>query len=204
MDELFKKEFDVHRQNQTPHPVMKQYKIDAVPFQHEKINEWRDNFMGIEYLHPQTSLTISGAIDDIWINKAGKLIIVDYKSTSKTGSINELSDSPWDQQYKRQLGIYKWLLEKNGFRVEDIGYLIYANAKTDEIGFDDKLVFETTLVPVEVETDWIEPTLVEIKNCLENEQFPESGAKCEFCPYREACGKKLQAIHKKTLFNQAD
>ena len=203
VDELFKKEFDVHRQNQTPHPVMKQYKIDAVPFQHEKINEWRDNFMGIEYLHPQTSLTISGAIDDIWINKAGKLIIVDYKSTSKTGSINELSDSPWDQQYKRQLGIYKWLLEKNGFRVEDIGYLVYANAKTDEIGFDDKLVFETTLVPVEVETEWIEPTLTKIKNCLVNEQFPESGAKCEFCPYREACGKKLQAIHKKTLFNQA-
>ena len=187
VDELFKKEFDVHRQNKTPHPVMKQYKIDAVPFQ-----------------HPQTGLTISGAIDDIWINRAGKLIIVDYKSTSKAGSIKELSDSPWDQQYKRQLGIYKWLLEKNGFKVEDVGYLVYANAKTDEIGFDDKLVFETTLVPVEVENEWIELTLTKIKNCLENEQFPESGDKCEFCPYREACGKKLQAIHKKTLFKKAN
>lgn len=197
VDELFKKEFDVHRKDQTPHPVMTEYKINAVPFQHEKMNTWRENFEGIEYHHPATGMTVSGAVDDIWKTPDGKLIIVDYKSTSKDGTITELSNSPWDQQYKRQLGVYKWLLENNGFKVEDTGYLVYANASKEEIGFDNKLVFETTLVPVEAETDWIEPTLLQIKDCLEKDHLPAIGDNCEFCPYREACGKKLQQIHKR-------
>lgn len=196
VDELFKKEFDVHRRERTPHPVMLEYNIKAIPFQHEKLNQWRDNFVGIEYRDPKTNLVISGAVDDIWITPAGTLIIVDYKSTAKDGSITELSDSPWDQQYKRQLGVYKWLLEKNGFKVEPVGYLVYANASTNEIGFDNKLIFETTLVSVAVETNWIAESLVKIKDCLETEHLPPIGEKCEFCPYREACGKKLQLIHR--------
>ena len=197
VDLLFKKEFDVHRADQTPHPVMTQYKINAVPFAHEQLDTWRENFEGITYIDPKTKMTISGAVDDIWMTPSGTLIIVDYKSTSKDGTISELSDSPWDQQYKRQLGVYKWLLEKNGFKVEDTGYLVYANASTEEIGFDNKLVFETTLVPVELETTWIEPTLTKIHETLEAETLPPIGDRCEFCPYREACGKKLQAIHRK-------
>jgi len=197
VDELFKKEFDVHRENKTPHPIMEQYKINAIPFQHKNMDTWRENFEGIEYHDTETGMTISGAIDDIWINPEGKLIIIDYKSTSKDGSITGLSDSPWDQQYKRQLGVYKWLLEKNGFKVEDTGYLVYANASKDEPSFDGKLVFENTLVSVDIDTDWIDPTIDKIKECLEKDYIPESGGKCEFCPYREACGKKLLEIHKR-------
>ena len=204
VDELFKKEFDVHRKNKTPHPVMTKYDIDAVPFAHKNMDTWRENFEGIEYKDSETGMTISGAIDDIWVTPKDTLIIVDYKSTSKEGTITELSDSPWDQQYKRQLGVYKWLLEKNGFTVEETGYLVYANASKDEDTFDDKLIFETTLVPVQIETEWIEPTLTEIKKCLDTETFPASGPKCEFCPYREACGKKLQHIHKNTQKKPTD
>lgn len=195
VDELFKKEFDIHRTGGTPHPIMTKYGIDAVPFAHTRINEWRDAFVGIEYKEPETSLVISGAVDDIWVTKDDTLIIVDYKSTSKEGSITKLSDSPWDQQYKRQLGVYRWLLEKNGFSVEKTGYLVYANASKDLDAFDDKLIFETTLVAVDTDTEWILPTLRSIKKCLEQNALPPIGDNCEFCPYREACGKKLQAIH---------
>jgi len=195
VDELFKKEFDVHRENKTAHPVMDQYKINAIPFEHKNMGTWRVNFEGIDYLHEETGMTICGAVDDIWINPEGKLIIVDYKSTSKDGSIIELGDSPWEQQYKRQLGVYKWLLEKNGFKVEETGYLVYANASKEEPSFDNKLVFETTLVAVEAVCDWIEPTLDKIKECLQKDHIPAAGDRCEFCPYREACGKKLLKIH---------
>jgi len=197
VDELFKKEFDVCREAKTPHPIMTEYKINAIPFQHANMNTWRENFEGIDYLDPATGMTICGAVDDIWITPAGTLIIVDYKSTSKEGSITELSDSPWDQQYKRQLGVYKWLLEHNGFKVEETGYLVYANASKEESGFDSKLVFETTVVPVIAEGDWIAPTLIAIKTCLDADHIPPIGPNCEFCPYREACGKKLQTIHKR-------
>lgn len=195
VDELFKKEFDLHRAEGTTHPIMEKYKINAIPFKHEKMDEWRENFVGIMTVHKATGLTISGAVDDVWITPEGKLIIVDYKSTSKDGTIDKLGDSPWEQQYTRQLGVYRWLLEQNGFKVEDTGYLVYANASKEEEEFDDKLVFETTVIPVEASTDWIEPTLLEIKETLDSETLPPIGDSCEFCPYREASGKKLQAIH---------
>ena len=61
--------------------------------------------------------------------------------------------------------------------------------------FDNKLLFETTLVKAEAKTDWIEETLIEIKETLESDKLPNIGERCEYCPYREASGKKLQAIY---------
>lgn len=195
VDELFKNEFDQYRKTQTPHPIMTEYKVDAVPFEHKDMDKWRDPFVGITHLHETTGLMISGGVDDVWVNKDDSLIIVDYKSTSKEGRIDKLGDSPWEKQYSRQLGVYRWLLEKNGFKVQDEGYLVYANADKTLPEFGNKLEFETTLVSVDAQTDWIEETLAEIKVCLDRKDLPPSGDKCEFCPYREAAGKKLQAIH---------
>ncbi len=195
VDALFKKEFDVYRKEQKPHPLMEQYHVDAVPFIHKDLDIWRDNFGGLEYVDPDTGLTISGAVDDIWQNSKGELIVVDYKATAKDGTIETLADSSWEEQYKRQIGVYQWLLRKNSFTVSNTGYFVYANGDSDRDAFQDTLHFETTLVPCEGDTGWIEPTLREIKTCLEQETFPKSGASCEFCPYREACGKKLQALH---------
>ena len=73
---------------------------------------------------------------------------------------------------------------------------MYANGKSDKDEFHDTLTFETTVVPCEGDTSWIEPTLHKIKDCLDHDMFPEPGASCEFCVYREASGKKLQAIHR--------
>lgn len=194
VDELFKKEFDVHRKNQTPHPIMTKYHVDAVPFQHADLDSWRDPFVGITHLHADTGLLVSGGVDDIWIKGDGTLIIVDYKATSKDGTIEKLSDSSWDQQYTRQIGVYRWLLEQNGFTVDTTGYLVYANADKSLDAFDDKLIFETTLVPVVTDTTWIDATLRDIKTCLESPTLPKAGATCEFCPYREAAGKKMFEI----------
>ncbi|MEZ4104550.1 MAG: PD-(D/E)XK nuclease family protein [Candidatus Paceibacterota bacterium] len=195
VDELFKKEFDAYRERGEKHPLILENKIDAVPFKHEKMDEWRDNFTGITYKHEPTGFIVSGAVDDIWVKPDGSLIVVDYKATSKEGKIETLSDSAWEDSYKRQMGVYQWLLEKNGFVVDKTGYFVYANALKDGDSFDDTLVFETTLVPCEGENDWIEETLRKIKTVLDSGDIPPSGQDCEYCPYREAAGKKLLAIH---------
>ncbi len=195
VDELFKKEFDIHRKEGTKHPLMEKYKIDAVPFVHTNMDRWRDPFVGIETTHEATGLTVCGGVDDIWVTPDNTLIIVDYKATSKDGTIEKLGDSPWELQYTQQLGVYRWLLEQNGFEVEAKGYLVYANADKGLDTFDNKLTFETTLVSVDTDTDWIEPALENIKKCLEGEQIPSIGDSCEFCPYREAVGKKLLKMY---------
>ncbi len=198
VDTLLKKEFDVYRVDGSKHPLLDQYGVDAIPYQHEQLHVWRENFEGIEHHHKSTGLVVSGAIDDVWVDPKGSLIVVDYKATSKTGIIKSLADSPWEKQYRRQIGVYQWLLRQNGFPVSDTGYFVYANAFSDKESFSNKLEFETTLVPCEGEVGWIEETLPKIKTCLESEMYPESNSDCEYCMYRSAAGKKLQAIHQKS------
>jgi CRISPR/Cas system-associated exonuclease Cas4 (RecB family) len=196
VDALFKKEFDIHRNAGSVHPLCKKYNIEAVPFSHPELETWRDPFIGITYKDPETGLIVSGGIDDVWITPNQKLIVVDYKATSKDGTIEGLGDSPWEMQYTRQLGVYRWLLEKNGFTVEPTGYLVYANASKDKDEFGDSLTFETTLVPVPTDVDWIQDTLRDIKRTLDSQKLPPIGKACEYCPYREASGKKLQVIYR--------
>src|SRR4051812_9208895 len=51
VDALLKKEFDIHRKARTTHPLMKAYGVDAVPFEHEQMDVWRENFKGIQIVH---------------------------------------------------------------------------------------------------------------------------------------------------------
>ena len=196
VDALLKKEFDTHRVGKTAHPLMKRYGIDAIPFSHEKMDVWRENFKGIEYIHAPTGFTISGAVDDIWVTPKGELIVVDYKATSKGGSIETLSDSSWEPQYKRQIGIYQWLLRQLGFTVSNRGYFVYANAGTDAEAFDGKLEFEVTIVPCDGYSEWVDEALPRIKKCLDSEALPAPAADCDYCRYRQAVGVVLQKYEK--------
>src|SRR3954467_5032899 len=47
IDELFKKKFDSDREKGEPHPLMVKNKVKAIPFQHENLNTWRENFVGV-------------------------------------------------------------------------------------------------------------------------------------------------------------
>lgn len=193
VDALLKKEFDVHRKNRTAHPLMTQYKVKGVPFDHDDFEMWRENFKGLEYTDPETGLVVSGAIDDVWQNEKGELIVVDYKATSKEGVIETLADSSWEDQYKRQMGVYQWLLEKNGFPVSKTGYFVYANARVDLDAFNEKLDFVVTLVPCVGDNAWIESALAMIDKTLKSNAIPPSHKDCEYCMYREAAGKKFKA-----------
>jgi CRISPR/Cas system-associated exonuclease Cas4 (RecB family) len=141
-------------------------------------------------------LTVCGGVDEIWVNDDGELIVVDYKATSKDGKIESL-DEEWHIGYKRQIEIYQWLLRKNGFKVSDTAYWVYANASKDEEAFDGKLIFEVTLVPHQGDDSWVEETLREIKACLDSPALPEAAADCDYCRYRETVGKKMLAFAKK-------
>lgn len=196
VDELLKKEFDTYRAEQKPHPIMIENDVSALPYQHVELDNWRDPFVGVMYNHPNLNLTISGGVDDVWVNDAGELIIVDYKATSKEGSITSLSDSAWEAQYKRQLGVYQWLFKMNGFAVSDTAYFVYCNGLKTRSDFGNILHFETTLIPCVPDTTWIDSTLTNIKECLDSDVYPATNPTCEYCLYRETVGKKLQSIHK--------
>jgi len=185
VDALLKKEFDGYRAKGVAHPLMKEYGIDAVPYPHEKLDEWRDSLRrGIRYLHEPTNLMIRGGVDDVWVNPKGELHIVDYKATSKNSEVN--LDAEWQDGYKRQMEIYQWLFRKNDFKVSDIGYFVYCNGDTDKEAFDAKLEFDVKVIPYSGNTEWIEETIKNLHKCLMSKTLPEKSVDCDYCAYFEA------------------
>ena len=183
VDKLLKKEFDYYRERGTPHPIMQEYAVDAVPFQHEDLDIWRENFKGLQHYHKPTHFTLTGAIDDVWVDPAGNLIVVDYKATSKEAAVG--IDADWQNSYKRQMEFYQWLLRQRGFPVSRRGYFVYANGKTDRLAFDNKLDFDLTLHAYDGDDAWVEGTLRDIHRTLRG-KLPAATEHCEYCQYREA------------------
>jgi len=185
VDKLLKQEFDVHRANGTNHPLIEKYGVDARPVAHEQLDDWRENFVGVQFLHKPTNLKIFGAIDDLWINSKDEYIVVDYKSTSKADEIVAL-DQDWHEGYKRQMEVYQWLLRQNGYKVSNTGYFVYCNGDTDKKAFDGKLEFDVTLISHDGTDSWIEQTIKDIHACLQSDTIPDANPECDFCAYRVA------------------
>ena len=189
VDSLYKNEFDIYRKDKKPHPIMIKNNINCIPYDHENLTEWRNAFKGIRWHDKNTNFVFFGGIDDIWINKEDELHIVDYKATAKK-KFNPNFNTGWEVCYKRQLEIYQWLFRKNNYNVSDIGYIIYANGKSDENEFNCNLTFEEHLFPLVCNTVWIDKIIQEIYECLNSENLPKSGGGwngegCEQCAYKK-------------------
>ncbi|MEM6998127.1 MAG: PD-(D/E)XK nuclease family protein [Patescibacteria group bacterium] len=189
IDELFKKEFDAYRKKKKPHPLMTKFKVDAIPYAHEQIDKWRENFVGVVHVHEPTNLHVFGAVDDLWVDPDGNVMVVDYKATSKAEPVTALGPAGgWQDMYRRQMEVYQWLLKQNGLSVSDTGYFVYATGLQNRDGFNDQLDFETHVFPHEGDSSWVEPTLVNMKECLESDKMPPvgeaaMGGECDHCAY---------------------
>lgn len=200
IDELFKKEFDTYRAKGEPHPIMVEYEVEAVPYAHEQLNDWRENFVGVQALHEPTNLLVFGAVDDLWTSPAGEIMVVDYKATAKDRDVS--ISAGWQISYKRQMEVYQWLLRRNDLAVSDTGYFVYTNGRMDLDGFFNRIEFKTKLIPYTGNDNWVEPTLFEMKKCMDGDMpaMGESimGGPCEFCMYAKArAALTIEALQKK-------
>lgn len=204
IDELFKKEFDAYRAKCEPHPIMVEHQLTGVvPFVHDKLEDWRETFIGIQFVHKPTNLLVFGAVDDLWVDTDGNIIVVDYKATAKDKEVS--ISAGWQVSYKRQIEVYQWLLRANGFPVHQTGYFVYTNGRMDLDGFYNKVEFKTKLIPYSGNDEWVEQTLLEMKACMDSDEMPPvgvsiMGGECEFCAYaRERTKLTLNHIQRQKL-----
>lgn len=182
VDTQLKNEFDAYRKLGKAHPFQEEFKIDAIPAPHDMLNTWRENFEGVLYHDAETNMTISGAIDDLWINpKTGEYIVVDYKATAKDAPKTELTIGGYDDAYRKQMEIYQWLLRKNGLKVSDTGYFVYCTGRANEQKFDKKIEFDVHVIPYTGNDAWVDGVIRDIKKCLDSDTIPKSGDGCEYC-----------------------
>lgn len=184
VDTLLKREFDSYRSSKKPHPLMIENGIDAVPFSHPQLDVWRDSLrQGITHALPGTNFVVCGGVDDVWVNRRGDLIIVDYKATSK--KVEVTIDEDWQIAYKRQMEIYQWLFRKNGFQVDPTGYFVYCNGMSDSDRFDAALRFSIKVIGYSGNDSWVEGVVRDAHRCLVSNTPPKVSAGCQFCKYRE-------------------
>src|SRR6056300_1631533 len=149
VDDLLKKEFDKHRKEKTPHPIIKEYNLNFIPYDHPDIDKWRQSLSsGISYLDKETNLIIKGGIDDVWFDlDKEELVVVDYKAQSSNTSVETATylENQYHQGYKRQMDIYVHILREMGFKVSDITYFMVCNGEKSFDSFDQKKNFSTTL-----------------------------------------------------------
>ena len=185
VDNLCKNEFDYYREKQKPHPLFLENGIDAVPFKHEDMNKWRNNFQGISYYESNTDVHFYGAVDDVWVKPDGELILSDVKSTSKNNFDWEETWNKYEypKAYRRQLEMYQWLFRKNGFKVSNTAYLVYFNGLKNEPMFNQTLKFELHLIKLDCDDSWVSKTISKAKNLMDQDSYPDGSFGCETCRY---------------------
>lgn len=183
VDALFKKEFDHYRSLKQPHPLMTAYNLDLIPFQDTRMEDWRNNFKGISTIYKHYDFY--GAVDDIWVDKAGVLYVVDYKATAKEDAVTQLSTASYHDTYRRQMEFYQWLLIQNGFTVSPTGYFVYTTADNTLPAFNDNLKFRTHLITYTGNHSWVTKTLDDLILCASQKTMPARGNECTYCRFVE-------------------
>lgn len=198
VDTKLKTEFDRHRADGTIPAILEGSGMR--PAKHPDLDEWRNNFKGVT--REFEGLTISGAIDDLWLSAKGEYFVVDYKATAKKEPVVAL-DQDWHIGYKRQMEIYQWLLadylpmSKTGYFLYATGrltgefteYLDLADGASDDLG---QVVFDQRLIQYTGDTSWVGDTIVAAKACLDHDEIPHSGKDCDYCLYR-SCVSEAEA-----------
>ena len=200
VDALLKSEFDLLRKNGEKHELVKKYGLDAIPFQHKDLAQWRGEvtaYVGALVLDEKSNLMINGLVDDLWQDSEGNVVVVDYKATSTTKEIS-LNDE-YKQSYKRQIEVYQWIFRKLGFPVSKVGYFVFANALKNLPKFDGRLEFEMSIIPYEGNPDWVDLTLLEIKELLKADNIPAPSPECEYCAYKQKSVQIAKSLKEKPL-----
>jgi CRISPR/Cas system-associated exonuclease Cas4 (RecB family) len=175
IDGLLKQEFDVHREDGTAHYLINKYNLKVIPYKCDEINKWRHNFTGVQFHHKATDFLVFGAVDDVWVNPAGELIVVDYKATGA----KEYQIYPG---YKRQMEVYQWLLAQNGYKVSKTGYFLFAKVNKDSGFAEGKLAFDLFLEPLEGDNTWVEGVIFDARKAIDG-KIPEAKPECVYCSF---------------------
>ena len=192
-DILLKRDFDKYREIGEPHPFLVAKGRDfLIPFSHEHFELWTQSLHfgakdRLNFVDPKTNLKVGGGLDDVWLNiNTNCLHIVDYKSTSQKSDKGPITlDDPWKASYKRQMDLYVWVLRKKGFHVDDVGYFLYCDGdRFSDYDFlssnTASMNFKITLIDYKTNDTWIEPTLQDISECLNESKRPQHSDYCEY------------------------
>ena len=195
-DGLVKNEFDYYRKKQEPHPIFTKHGIEAVPFDHPEMDNWRHNFKGAYFIDEENGFKAGGAVDDLWLKNDGSLIVADTKTTAKNIFNWDETFEKYDyaRGYQRQLEFYQYTYRQLGFEVADEAYILYYNGRKNEDYFNQQLTFDLHVIKLDCDAAWVKPAIIHARSLLDSDSLPEPSNTCDKCCYlkkRWQLSKKL-------------
>lgn len=200
-DVLLKRDFDKYRGAQSTHPFLQNIGMrHLIPYNHEDFEKWTQSLHfgadgRMNTVHEPSNIKLGGGLDDIWLNtETQQLHIVDYKSTSQKSNGKTITlDDKWKASYKRQMDMYVWIMKRKEFNVSSIGFFLYCDGdRFSDYEFLQKdkacMEFKMSLLSYEVDTSWIEQTLLQIKQCLNSTYTPSHSEECEYGTFLKSLG----------------
>jgi len=172
MDIALKKLFDKHRLNGCL-PVEIQNKLEGHLFSDmQKLDVWRNNFKGLQYIDEDTGVGLRGALDDLFVTDDGCHIPLDFKTRGFP-----LKDNTADY-YQHQMNLYSYLLGKNGMKVGNFACLLFYHP-TEAEG-NGRFRFAVDLVKVKTSTQDAEKLFKDAIETLRGSE-PDSDSNCGWC-----------------------
>lgn len=171
IDAVMKKHFDAYRSKGLPPELVD--KVDGKLFQDVKLlNKWRNWRTGLSVKDDKNNILLVAAFDDVLVDDDNKLIPFDVKTKGWCPKIDA------KDHYQHQIDIYAYVMEKNGYKVADHGFLAFYYP--DVVNGDGSIKFLTQVVKVDVKIEHAVKMLAEAISVIEGKE-PKPSEKCGFC-----------------------
>lgn len=175
MDTLIKKYFDKYRAEGKLPPEIDGKVDGALMDDIEQLNRWRSWRTGLVYKDPETGAILSGALDDLLVNQEkGVFMPFDYKTRGY-----DLKDDS-SSYYQNQLNCYGLLLDANGLKSANFGYLCYYIPK--DVKEAGQVRFDVIVKKVDIDISEAKKVF-ERAVALINGPMPKSHSECIYCSW---------------------
>lgn len=181
VDFLVKQEFDKYRREGTLPPVLARHSIKGKLYAGKELPVWRENFKGVQYFDEDLNALLYGAVDDVLELPDKSLAVIDYKS-SGSREIRIYDD------YQKQMDIYNWLLDRNGFQTHPEAYFVFYQVDKSGGGFQNSLPFIEQLKAVKVDKSWVGDVFEQAVMVARRDTPPEIETMCTHCMYVQQAG----------------
>ena len=183
MDSILKFRYDKYRKQNTFPPEAKELEKENIkPFKDlEKLNVWRESYLSLRIVNKKVGYQLQGKIDDVLVEKDGRLIPADYKSSGNPPSEDK------QKYYRDQLAVYGFMFKNKGYEASDRAYLLHYYV-SDKTSPELAVKFDAHVDLVDIGSIDIEQKLKDMVKLL-NSNYPGYNPDCRNCEYYEGRGE---------------
>lgn len=140
-------------------------------FKDPVMTDWQNNFRGIQWMDKKSGILLRGAVDEMLMD-GKKLVVLDFKTRGYP------CKDDTHKHYELQINLYNLLLQKNGYKTADYGYLLFYYPKN--MINDSNVKFSTELKKMKVDIKMAEKVFRDAVKCLKGPE-PKNGHTCCWC-----------------------